>query len=656
MRYILAAVSLVISLVLLGLGIGQRTIWAPPETIVAQLQEPTESQVVVIPGEAMNAHDGVQTLTVEGDGPVTAIVGRAHDVEGWIGESAHAIATVDETDALVLDEQRGDEEPLPAITGNDMWIEEAQGEGSLELTIDLPVGYAVAITGAPGEAAPAAIGVAWPFDAKTPLFGPLITAGLVFLALALLFLLLALRHHRRRRGPQRRSHRELSRAERRALRREAQEGLPLPAKPISPATPGDERGAIEADASTPASEDAASETSSEPTPAAAPESDAPAAASAPEPGTASAPDAPERGSGTRERRATRSRRARFGLIALPVVAVVGLTGCGPQYWPGGESEAVPTDAPTPSTLEETLPPVALTENQFDRVLESTRETVAEADEALNAEVAANRLAGPMLEARTTNYQVRSQNAELAPAPGIPDGDVELLLPQQTEVWPRSVMAVVGWEDGAQAQSALMFQQPDARSNYRLVYMMTLASGVQLPAVASPTIGAASLPGDTPLLLHQPNEITAAYADVLLNGGESQYNAWFREEGDALRAEIGRPAKDEMRALPEFELSNLEWSVAEDEQAPMLLVTNEGGALLATSFLETQRTTPTESGVEIEAQAGAGILAGVQQSSTGIETTYQIQVLFSVPPADAPEGTQIQVVGYSQSLVSAREVQ
>ncbi|WP_156906002.1 hypothetical protein [Agrococcus lahaulensis] len=642
--------SLVISLVLLGLGIGQRTIWAPPETIVAQVAEPTESQVVVIPGEAMNAHDGVQTLTVEGEGPVTAVVGRSHDVEGWIGESAHAIASVDETDALVLDEQRGDEEPLPAIAGNDMWIEEAQGEGSLELTIDLPVGYAVAITGAPGEAAPAAIGVAWPFDAKTPLFGPLITAGLVFLALALLFLLLALRHHRRRRGPQRRSHRELSRAERRALRREAQEGLPLPAKRISPATPGGERGAIEADASTPSSEDAASESSP------GPDAEPGAAASAPEAGTASAPDAPERESGTRERRATRSRRGRFGLVALPVVAIVGLTGCGPQYWPSGESEAVPTDAPTPSTLEETLPPVALTENQFDRVLESTRETVAEADAALDAGIAERRLAGPMLEARRTNYQVRSQNAELAEAPGIPDGDVELLLPQQTEVWPRSVMAVVGWQDGAQAQSALMFQQPDARSNYRLVYMMTLASGVQLPAVASPTIGAASLPGDTPLLLHQPNEITAAYADVILNGAESQYNAWFREEGDALRAEIGRPAKDAMRALPEFELSNLEWSVAEDEQAPMLLVTNEGGALLATSFLETQRTTPRESGVEIEAQAGAGILAGVQQSDTGIETTYQIQVLFSVPPADAPEGTQIQVVGYSQSLVSAREVQ
>ncbi|MCR8671155.1 hypothetical protein NWP09_08380, partial [Agrococcus sp. HG114] len=228
MRYILAAVSLVISLVLLGLGVGQRTIWAPPDTIVAEVQEPTDAQVVVIPGEAMNAHDGVQTLSIEGDGPITAVVGRAHDVEGWVGESAHAIAQVDEADALRLDERAGDSEPLPPLAGNDMWIEEHEGEGSLEVTIDLPVGYSIAVAGAPGAPAPAGIAVVWPFDAKTPLFGPLITAGLVFLAIALLLLLLALRHHRRRRGPQRRTHRDLSRAERRALRRDAQAGLSLP--------------------------------------------------------------------------------------------------------------------------------------------------------------------------------------------------------------------------------------------------------------------------------------------------------------------------------------------------------------------------------------------------------------------------------------------
>ena len=625
MRYILAAVSLAISLVLLGLGIGQRTIWAPPDTIVAELQQPTDAQVVLIPGSAMNAHDGVQTVSIQGEGPLTAVVGRDHDVRGWVGDSAHAVAGVDERDALLLEEQEGDEAALPPLAGSDMWIEEHQGDGSLRLTIDLPVGYTMAIAGETSAPAPASIRIAWPFDAKTPLFGPLITAGLFFLALALLFFLLALRRHRRRRGPQRRSHRDLTRAERRQLRREAQEGLPLPITPVGRAP---ERGAIEADASAPVDADARA---------------------------AETPDAPgAAGAETRER--TAHPRRRGGLLALPIVAVVALTGCGPQYWPSAEPSALETDVPAPTSLEEALPPVALTESQFDRVLEGTRTAVAEADTALNADVAATRLGGPVLRARATSYQVRTQDPSLAPAPPLPDGDVQLLLPQQTEIWPRSVMAVIGWQDGAQAQSALMFQQADARSDYRLVYMTTLASGVQLPAVASPTIGAASLPGGTPLLLRPPKEITAAYADVLLNGAESQYNDWFREEGDALRAEIGRPAKDQMRALPEFELSNIEWTAAEDEQAPLLLVSNEGGALLSTSFTETQRTTPKEPGVEIEAQAGAGILAGVQKSGAGIETTYQIQVLFAVPPADAPDGTQIEVVGYSQSLVSAKEVQ
>ncbi|WP_306231210.1 hypothetical protein [Agrococcus beijingensis] len=627
--------SLVISLVLLGLGIGQRTLWAPPDSIVAEVQEPTSAQIVLLGGEALNTHDGVQSIAIEGEGPITAVVGREHDVLGWVGETEHAIAQLDASDALALQLEPGDDAPLPELAGSDMWIEEQQGEGSVEMTIDLPVGYTIAIAGAPGSAAPSDIRVEWPFDAKTPLFGPLVAAGLFFLALALLFFLLALRSHRRRRGPQRRSHRDLTRAERRQLRRDAQQGLPRPDR--AAVEPREPQGEIEAaDASTPQGDDAAS------------------GSSAPTPPSDTGPEVEaERGKNVS---AAPRRKRRFGLLALPVVAVVGLTGCGPQYWPSAEPTAQPTGAPTPTSLEETLPPVALTENQFGRVLEATRAAVVEADAALNPDIAAQRLAGPALEARTTSYQVRTQNGEIAAVAGIADGEVELLLPQQTEIWPRSVMAIVGWQDGTQAQSALTFQQADARSDYKLVYITTLASGVQLPAVASPTIGAASLPGDTPLLQRRPNEITAAYADVLLNGAESQFNAWFREEGDALRAEIGRPAKDAQRALPEFELSTLEWSAAEDEQAPILLVNNEGGALMASSFLETQRATPADEGVEIEAQAGAGILAGVQQSTRGIETTYQIQVLFSVPPADAPEGTQIQVVGYSQALVSAREVQ
>jgi len=340
---------------------------------------------------------------------------------------------------------------------------------------------------------------------------------------------------------------------------------------------------------------------------------------------------------------------------MPAMAAIVLTGCGAQYWPSAEPSETAT-TPTPTSLEETLPPVALTENQFERVLQNTRDVVAQADTDLDPANAARRLGGPVLEARATNYEVRGQSEELEALPGIPDGDVQLLLPQQTESWPRTVMAVVASENAEQAQSTLVFQQANARENYKVVYQTTLASGVQVPAVASPTIGAASLPLDTPLLQRQPSEVTMAYADVLINGDESEFAGWFREDGDALREQIGRAWKDEQRAKPEYELTNLEWFSGEDEQAPLMLVTNEGGALLATSFTETQRTTPAEEGVEVEAQAAPAILAGVQESTRGIEQTYQIQVLFAVPPADAPEGAQIQVVGYAQSLLDAREVE
>lgn len=639
MRYILAAVSLVISLVLLGLGIGQRTIWAPPDTIVAQLEQPTDAQLIVITGETLGQHDGRQTVTVAGEGPVTAIVGREHDVLGWVGETEHAIAQLGEGDELTLDEIAGDEEAVPSILGNDMWIEEHEGEGSVRFPIDLPSGFALAIQGEPGQPAPADVRIEWPFDAKTPLFGPLVTAGLVFLALALVLFLLALRRHRRRRGPQRRSHRELSRAERRALAREARAGLPLPERPIAPGSaPSDEQAAIEpADAAaTPQADSSGDDAPSSPS------GDAPA----------DEPRRPE--AGRAERRAQRSRR-RLGLVALPAIAAIALTGCGPQYWPSAEPSET-SSAPTPTSLEETLPQVALTENQFAAVLEDTRSVVAEADEQRDIDLAARRVTGPALDARRANYEVRSQDEEIPPLQGIPDGDVQLLLPQQTESWPRTVLAVVAWEDAAQAQATLVFEQPDARSDYRLVYQTTLASGVQVPAVASPSIGAASLPGNTPLLLHPPAEITAAYADVILRGEESEFDSWFQAEGDALREQVGRPWKDEQQARPEYELTNLEWSAAEDEQAPLLLVTNDGGALLATSYNETQRTTPAEEGVEVEAQAGPAILAGVNESDSGIEQTYQLQLVFYVPPADAPEGAQIQVVGYAQSLVDAREVE
>ncbi len=141
---------------------------------------------------------------------------------------------------------------------------------------------------------------------------------------------------------------------------------------------------------------------------------------------------------------------------------------------------------------------------------------------------------------------------------------------------------------------------------------------------------------------------------MLNGDESEFASWFTPD-DPLNQSIGRATKDETAQRPEFELTDLSWSASDDEAAPALLVTNEGGALMATSWIETQRTTPREEGVTVTANDAAGVLSGVDQSESGLEISYLVQVLFAVPAADAPEGTQIQVVGYTESLLDAREI-
>ena len=74
------------------LGIGQRTIWAPPESIVSQLEQATDAQILVMPGATMNAHDGRQSVVITGEGEITAVVGREHDVAGWVGGVTGSIA------------------------------------------------------------------------------------------------------------------------------------------------------------------------------------------------------------------------------------------------------------------------------------------------------------------------------------------------------------------------------------------------------------------------------------------------------------------------------------------------------------------------------------------------------------------------------------
>lgn len=217
MRYVLSAVSLALALLFFALGVGQRTIWAPPDSYEQSVAEEVTTPVLLLDNTVMTYHDGAETLEITADGPITVIVARTHDLQGWIGETPYTLATGGENETAELEVFDEGDLGLPGNLDNDLWQEFLQEDGEVSLPMDLPLGTSVAVIGDGEEAAPSDVRVVWPNAATYPLFGPFMTAGFVLLAFSLLFLAIGLSNHRRKRGPQRATAKAITRRERRAI-------------------------------------------------------------------------------------------------------------------------------------------------------------------------------------------------------------------------------------------------------------------------------------------------------------------------------------------------------------------------------------------------------------------------------------------------------
>lgn len=217
MRYALSAITLVLSLVLLGLGIGQRTVWAPPSELSLQVDETVETQALVIDASVLGYYEGAETLHIDDAGEYTVITAREHDLLGWLGDTPYTLASASQDGTVELTQVGEAEASLPENLDSDLWqdVQERSGQGSLSM--DVPRGTAVAIVAKEG-AAPDAVKVTWPLPESYPWFGPLMTAGLILLALSAGLFLSALAQHRRQRGPQRQTAKTITRAERKAIR------------------------------------------------------------------------------------------------------------------------------------------------------------------------------------------------------------------------------------------------------------------------------------------------------------------------------------------------------------------------------------------------------------------------------------------------------
>lgn len=619
MRFVWAVAAFVLAAVMIGAGIAQRTIFQGPRSETTAISVEEQTPYLLIDGAVLNQLPGTQTLRAQAEGDIFASYGRTADMEAWLSDSPYTHVTLNgegelETSVVEPEVDATPEEPAdePATgaeegdaAGDDAASDAAAGRSPVGSDLWLDEYQQTDLLIAPlqlpeGMSVLVAADGTAPAPAKVTVTWPLQTstpwAGPLIVGGGILMAIGVFLYI-------------LGIRHARRKRGPRRKGLPLPVtEPIDIATDHEDKGVI---SSSPA----------------------------------------------RTRRAISS-GGRRAFAVVPVVAVSALlfSGCSADAWP--QLAPTPTPSPTATVIApEGQQAPAVTKAQAERILTRIAATVADADAAMDGDLADTRLEGAALAARDTNYKLRAAIADYpAPAP-ILAKPLEIILPQAYDDWPRSVIAVAD-DAGSKTSSIMVLTQKDAWADYKLSYIGSLEASTSLPDLAPAYIGAPQVEPDSPFLLLPPNQVAAAYADILSTGEDSEFYDLFEADGDQLRASI---AADRQRRLDDFNktanttasTATLEFSSAAGPQAPFALQTVESGAIVAVNLNEIDTTKPTneDAVIKLEDNRTVKALTGVDQSQTGFVTTYSDQVFFYVPGPGSSE--KIRLLGYSSDILDAK---
>lgn len=343
-------------------------------------------------------------------------------------------------------------------------------------------------------------------------------------------------------------------------------------------------------------------------------------------------------------------------IAIPAVLLSALilSGCtATSSSVRSEDASAPNPSPTSTSAENDTPSPAVSVRQVEKIVARVSAVSLEADESRDTDLIETRFTEAALEYRLANYKMRKADSSIASPVAIPDGPVQLTLPQQTDSWPRTVFTIILDEtDSTVAPIALFLEQASPRENYKVSYSMNLEPSVVFPDVAAASVGTSRLAADSGLLRSSPTEVAMDYAEILEQDVDSDSYLDFEAEGDSLRVNVGLAVKEKEKA----ELSStatLTYGHELGSAAPVAMATIDAGAIVAVHLYETKVAKPKETGSAVTFSGQTEALSGISITETGIKSTYGDQLLFYVPAAGSAE--KIILLGYTQGLVAASEL-
>ncbi|WP_150957154.1 glycosyl transferase [Microbacterium testaceum] len=597
MRFVWAVVAFVIAAAMIGAGIAQRTVFHGPSETSANVQTEGSTAFTLIDGAVLNSVPGAQTLRVQGDGAVFVSYGRTADVTAWLADVPYTAVTVDGEGTVQTAEVDPTVAPASgaATTGRspvDSDLWLDEFEQTGSLSTTLQLPSDMSVLVASDGTAPAPANI----SVTWPIDDSTPWAGPLIVGGGIVLLVGLVLYL-------------LGIRHVRRQRRPRRKGLPLPVtEPIS---------TVDADAE---SKGVVSTT----------------------PG---------------RRGAARALGGRRALIAVPALGISAalLAGCSADAWPQFAATESPSPTPTVIVPEGQFPP-AVTEAQAQRIVAKVSSTVAQADASLDATAAAERLAGPALAERETNYKLRAAISDRPALPAIPAEPVQIVLPQTTGTWPRTLMTVVESADAATPTTTIMMMtQQTPWEEYKASYVGNLEASTNLPELAAAYVGATQVPPDSSFLVMAPEKVAAAYADVINNGQNSASYAKFDTANDLLLAAIQDNKTKRTDELNQTGAGTAEisFSASAGAATPIALATLDTGAIVAVNVYESDTAKPTnkDAVIKLDNNPAVKALTGVDQSATGFTTTYSDQVFFYVPSQGSDD--QIRLLGYRSSLLEAK---
>lgn len=688
MRFVLAFSALVLSGIMLVLGIGQVTFLAGPHKVTYSTNFDAPNGLAVFSADQFDTLTGQANVVVEGDEPFAA-TGHVRDIEAWTAAFPHAEITANAkakslestkipanseaaAEFAALSEATDQEKiELPSPFGSDLWLDQRGSESehseSKTQTVRMPVSLeedqAVLVAVAESSKSPK-ISIEWVQDRRTPWAGPLLVGGGVFALLGAILYLLAVDHDRRglgprrgRKGPLQGIRNSFTSSKSKSGENSATPNKTKTKKNAAPTAndPSDDTAVSEVN---PAA-DTSTENNSSP-------GDTDQGEASAEEGTLKRVAAPKKG---------KTMKRAIVIPAIAVTAALGLSGCTANYWPDFSADEEVADAPVEADAKSMRAPVPVSQTQIARILGDISALSGEADDSLDAGPLAARFTGAALTEREANYTIRKAVPDYeVVVPRITDKELGYQIVQSTESWPRTVFVVVASEtasataeetatEGAAADDkaddkdspslALVMTQENPYENFLVSRTIALRGGITMPEAAPAEEGAALLASDLSTLALTPAQVGVDYSAVLAGGPGVAQAEKFNLEGDSLieRSGAAWAAQSTEKAAANGEQINYSVSVAQQDESTLGLSTGTGGALVASTVLETRVEAPPE-GTRWRPTVPKSLtaLSGLEGQQDKLVSVVAHQLLFFVPSASS--GEKVQLLGYTSDLVSA----